>query len=136
MKKPRVRSDLGSLFAWTRNTQKRVWVSMVPREKSVQGLPFCEIPQSPAHGLQAAQWGEVQIWLLFKKCGVFSQPSFPQPKRRVIKLCLYLGRGKLTIEVISQNISELNKLCSVPHIQTSVKCSSLGGSNNVLDFPV
>lgn len=102
MKEPSLPSDSGSLFARTRNTQKRVWVSMVSREKSVRRLPFCEVPQSPAHRLDYLCTGEkVQIWLPFQKCKVFSQPPFPRLKRRVIKLRFYVGRQKSAIEIMS-----------------------------------
>lgn len=83
-------------------THKRVWVSKVSREKSVRRLPFCEVPQSPAHRLDynSAQGKSANMAAFSKVQSLFLDP-LPQAEKEGHKVCFYVARGKLAIEIIS-----------------------------------
>lgn len=123
MKEPSLLSDLVSLFARTRN--KRGCRSQWFLEKSQ--FKDCHFVSSHFVRFHKAQYipylctewsggGGGANMAAFSAQRVFFQPFFPKLKRRVIKLCFYLGRGKLTIEIMSQKILELNNLFNSPCI--------------------
>lgn len=89
MKEPSLLSDLGSPFAVTRNTQKRMWVSVVFREVSSR-MPFCEVPQSPVHRLPLGTRGENANMAAFSVQSLFAA-LIPQIEKEGHKALLLSG---------------------------------------------